>query len=39
VGFPFEPTELAAKLCLALEMSETDRAALGQCAMDRVREL
>jgi len=37
-GIPFEPDELAAKLRMVLEMSEGDRAALGQRAMDRVRE-
>jgi glycosyltransferase involved in cell wall biosynthesis len=37
-GIPFEPDELAAKLQMVLEMSEADRAALGQRAMDRVRE-
>jgi glycosyltransferase involved in cell wall biosynthesis len=38
VGIPFEPDDLAAKLRLVLEMSEADRTALGQRAMDRVRE-
>jgi len=37
-GIPFEPDDLAAKLRMVLEMSEADRAALGQRAMDRVRE-
>jgi glycosyltransferase involved in cell wall biosynthesis len=37
-GIPFEPDELAAKLQMVLEMSKADRAALGQRAMDRVRE-
>src|ERR1019366_6426832 len=37
-GIPFEPDDLAAKLEMVLEMSEADRAALGQRAMDRVRE-
>ena len=37
-GIPFEPAELAAKMRMVLEMSEADRAALGQRAMDRVRE-
>jgi glycosyltransferase involved in cell wall biosynthesis len=38
VGIPFEPDELERKLQMVLEMSEADRAALGQRAMDRVRE-
>jgi glycosyltransferase involved in cell wall biosynthesis len=38
VGIPFEPDELAEKLRMVMEMSEADRAALGQRAMDRVRE-
>jgi glycosyltransferase involved in cell wall biosynthesis len=37
-GIPFEPDGLAATLRMALEMSAADRAALGQRAMDRVRE-
>jgi glycosyltransferase involved in cell wall biosynthesis len=37
-GIPFEPAELEAKLRTVLEMSQADRAALGQLAMDRVRE-
>ena len=37
-GIPFEPDDLAAKLEMVLKMSEADRAALGQRAMDRVRE-
>jgi glycosyltransferase involved in cell wall biosynthesis len=37
-GIPFEPAELEAKLRTVLEMSPADRAALGQLAMDRVRE-
>jgi glycosyltransferase involved in cell wall biosynthesis len=37
-GIPFEPDELEAKLRMVLEMSEEDRAAFGQRAMDRVRE-
>jgi len=38
VGIPFEPDDLETKLEMVLEMSEADRAALGQRAMDRVRE-
>jgi glycosyltransferase involved in cell wall biosynthesis len=37
-GIPFEADGLAAKLRMVLEMSEADRAAFGQLAMDRVRE-
>ena len=37
-GIPFELDDLAAKLRMVLEMSETERAALGQRAMDRVRQ-
>jgi len=37
-GIPFAPEELAAKLRLALDMSEADRDALRRKAMDRVRE-
>jgi glycosyltransferase involved in cell wall biosynthesis len=37
-GIPFEPDDLAAKLRMVLEMNEADRAALGQRAMDRVRQ-
>jgi glycosyltransferase involved in cell wall biosynthesis len=36
-GIPFEPEELAAKLGLALEMSEPDRDTLRRKAMERVR--
>jgi glycosyltransferase involved in cell wall biosynthesis len=37
-GIPFEPDELEAKLRMVLEMSQAERTALGQRAMDRVRE-
>jgi len=37
-GIPFEPDDLVAKLRMVLEMSQAERAALGQRAMDRVRE-
>ena len=37
-SIPFEPDELEAKLQTVLEISEADRAALEQRAMDRVRE-
>jgi glycosyltransferase involved in cell wall biosynthesis len=37
-GIPFEPDGLEAKLRMVLEMSEAERAAFGQRAMDRVRE-
>ncbi|HUI81240.1 MAG TPA: DUF1972 domain-containing protein [Bryobacteraceae bacterium] len=36
-GIPFEPEELAAKMHLALEMSDYDRDTLRQRAMERVR--
>ncbi len=36
-GIPFEPHELAAKMLLALEMSEADRDTLRGNAMERVR--
>ena len=38
-GIPFEPPDLAAKLRLALAMSEAERDAFRQKAMDRVRAL
>ncbi|HEY7387776.1 MAG TPA: DUF1972 domain-containing protein [Bryobacteraceae bacterium] len=37
-GIPFEPAELAAKIRLALEMSESEREELGRKAMERVRD-
>ena len=36
-GIPFEPDDLAAKLRLTLEMSDTDRGELRRKAMERVR--
>jgi glycosyltransferase involved in cell wall biosynthesis len=37
-GIPFEPDDLAAKLRMVLEMSQAERAALCERAMERVRE-
>lgn len=37
-GIPFEPSELAAKIRLAFEMSEAERDGLRRKAMERVRE-
>jgi glycosyltransferase involved in cell wall biosynthesis len=37
-GIAFEPSELAAKLRLALDMSEADRATLRRKAIERIRE-
>jgi len=36
-GIPFEPSELVAKMRLVLEMSDRERSALGEKAMERIQ--